>query len=131
MSQSQGQGQDQGRSQNQSAPIEFRDERKGGRLLAVEDGVAVGYIAYFVLAEAPHALVAVHTVVEQGHEGRGIAGGLVETFYGIAAAEGVPVVPLCPYAASWAARHPDRAPAAPAGVVAAAKAQLDSDPALW
>ncbi|MFG2972391.1 GNAT family N-acetyltransferase [Streptomyces sp. NPDC048331] len=104
--------------------IEFRDDRPAGRLLAVEDGTVVGHIAYFVLAEAPHALVAVHTVVEREHEGRGIAGGLVRTFYGIAAAEGVPVVPLCPYAASWAAKHPDEAPEPAAEVVSAAKAQL-------
>ncbi|MDX6758415.1 MULTISPECIES: GNAT family N-acetyltransferase [Streptomyces] len=107
-----------------NTPIEFQDERAAGRLLAVEDGATVGYIAYFVLTEQPHALVAVHTVVEPGHEGRGIAGGLVRTFYGLAAAEGVPVVPLCPYAASWAAKHPGEAPVAPAAVVAAAKAQL-------
>ncbi|MCX4695612.1 GNAT family N-acetyltransferase [Streptomyces sp. NBC_01408] len=118
----------QGRS---STPIEFQDERKAGRLLAVEGEAVVGFIAYFVLAEEPHALVAVHTVVEPEHEGRGIAGGLVRTFYGIAAAEGVPVVPLCPYAASWAAKHPDEAPEAPAAVVGAAKAQLDSDSDLW
>lgn len=55
----------------------------------------------------------------------------MKTFYEIAAAEGVPVVPLCPYAASWAAKHPDQAPEAPAGLVAAAKAQLDADSALW
>ncbi|MFD9334323.1 GNAT family N-acetyltransferase [Streptomyces sp. NPDC060028] len=111
--------------------VEFTDERKAGRLLAVEDGGVVGSIAYFVLAAPPHALVAVHTIVEPGHEGRGIAGGLVKAFYGIAAAEGVPVVPLCPYAASWAAKHPDQAPEAPAAVVEAAKAQLDSDSDLW
>ncbi|MFD9356881.1 GNAT family N-acetyltransferase [Streptomyces sp. NPDC060031] len=111
--------------------VEFTDERKAGRLLAVEDGAVVGFIAYFVLAAPPHALVAVHTIVEPGHEGRGIAGGLVKAFYGIAAAEGVPVVPLCPYAASWAAKHPDQAPQAPAAVVEAAKAQLDSDSGLW
>ncbi|MEV7525257.1 GNAT family N-acetyltransferase [Streptomyces sp. NPDC091371] len=111
--------------------IEFKDEREAGRLLAVEDGAVAGLIAYFVLAEEPHALAAVHTVVEPGHEGRGIAGQLVKTFYGIAAAEGVPVVPLCPYAASWAAKHPDEAPEASAGVVAAAKAQLDADSDLW
>ncbi|PWK74301.1 hypothetical protein BCL76_10129 [Streptomyces sp. CG 926] len=104
--------------------MEFQDDREAGRLLAVEDGTTVGHIAYFVLADAPHALVAVHTIVEQGHEGRGIAGGLVKTFYGIAAAEGVPVVPLCPYAASWAAKHPDEAPEPAAEVVSAAKAQL-------
>ncbi|MFF1409021.1 GNAT family N-acetyltransferase [Streptomyces sp. NPDC058289] len=114
-----------------SEAIKLVDDRAAGRLLAVEDGAVVGYIAYFVLAEAPHALVAVHTVVEPGHEGRGIAGNLVRTFYGIAADEGVPVVPLCPYAAGWAAKHPEQAPEAPAGVVAAAKAQLDSDSDLW
>lgn len=118
-------------AQSTGTSIEFQDERKAGRLLAVESGTAVGYIAYFVLADAPHALVAVHTVVEPGHEGRGIAGALVKTFYGIAAAEGAPVVPLCPYAASWAAKHPDEAPEAPAEVVAAAKAQLARDSALW
>ncbi|MET9883238.1 GNAT family N-acetyltransferase [Streptomyces sp. NPDC006430] len=115
----------------QTGAIEFKDERKAGRLLAVEGGEVVGLIAYFVLDELPHALVAVHTIVEPGHEGRGIAGDLVKAFYVIAAAEGVPVVPLCPYAASWASRHPDQAPEAPAEVVAAAKAQLDANPDLW
>ncbi|MEU2395469.1 GNAT family N-acetyltransferase [Streptomyces sp. NPDC007369] len=115
----------------QAGSIEFKDQREAGRLLALENGEAVGLIAYFVLDREPGALVAVHTVVEPGHEGRGIAGDLVRAFYGIAAAEGVPVVPLCPYAASWAARHPDQAPAAPAEAAAAARAQLDSDPDLW
>ncbi|MEV6956869.1 GNAT family N-acetyltransferase [Streptomyces sp. NPDC051183] len=115
----------------QSTSIGFQDDRKAGWLLAVEDGAPVGFIAYFVLSGPPHALVAVHTVVEPGHEGRGIAGDLVRTFYGIAAAEGVPVVPLCPYAASWVAKHPDQAPEAPAPVVEAAKAQLASDSDLW
>lgn len=116
---------------SQAESIEFVDDRASGRLLAVEADAVVGFIAYFVLAEAPHALVAVHTIVEPGHEGRGIAGNLVRTFYGIAAGEGVPVVPLCPYAASWAVKHSDEAPVAPAEVVAAAKAQLDSDSDLW
>ncbi|MFD9306251.1 GNAT family N-acetyltransferase [Streptomyces sp. NPDC060048] len=115
----------------QAGPIAIADDRTSGRLLAVQDGAVVGSLAYFVLAGAPHALVAVHTVVEPGHEGRGIASDLVRTFYGIAADEGVPVVPLCPYAARWAAKHPDQAPGAAAGVVAAAKAQLDADPDLW
>ncbi|MFD8147191.1 GNAT family N-acetyltransferase [Streptomyces sp. NPDC059708] len=111
--------------------IELLDERKAGRLLAVEDDAVVGFIAYFTLEAEPHALVAVHTVVEPGHEGRGIAGDLVGRFYAIAAEEGVPVVPLCPYAARWAAKNPERAPAAPAEVVDAAIAQLDRDADLW
>ncbi|MEU6314198.1 GNAT family N-acetyltransferase [Streptomyces sp. NPDC047014] len=110
-------------TESQGEPVRYEDRREDRRLLALEGGTAVGYIAYFVLDQEPHALVAVHTVVEPGHEGRGIAGGLVRTFYGIAAAEGVPVVPLCPYAASWAAKHPDEAPPAPEELVAAAEAQ--------
>ncbi|MCY0936522.1 GNAT family N-acetyltransferase [Streptomyces sp. H34-S4] len=116
---------------SQTGSVKFEDDRASGRLRAVEGGAVAGTIAYFSLAEAPHALVAVHTVVEPGYEGRGIAGNLVKAFYGIAADEGVPVVPLCPYAAAWAAKHPEQAPEAPAGVVAAAKAQLASDPGLW
>ncbi|MER5886452.1 GNAT family N-acetyltransferase [Streptomyces sp. NPDC001941] len=111
--------------------LDIRDDRAAGRLEAYEDGTFVGVIVYFVLAEGPHALVAVHTVVEDGHEGKGIAGSLVREFYATAAREGVPVVPLCPYAAAWARKHPDEAPAAPDEVVEAAKAQLKATPELW
>ncbi|MGW2088835.1 GNAT family N-acetyltransferase [Streptomyces sp. NPDC001880] len=107
---------------------EIRDDRASGSLLAYEDGKAVGGIAYFVTDGDPAALVAVHTVVEPGHEGMGIAGALVQEFYAMAGREGVPVVPLCPYAAKWAARHPDRAPEAPAELVERAKAQLKTHP---
>ncbi|MFF3425720.1 GNAT family N-acetyltransferase [Streptomyces sp. NPDC002602] len=88
--------------------IVFEDDREAGRLRAVEEGLPVGFIAYFALA-----------------------GRLVEAFYAIASAEGLSVVPLCPYAASWAAQHPDLAPAATAELVAAARAQLASDSGLW
>ncbi|MBP2586245.1 putative GNAT family acetyltransferase [Streptomyces sp. PvR006] len=113
------------------AEPEIRDDRTKGRLEAFEDGTYVGVVVYFVLAAEPHALVAVHTVVEDGHEGKGVAGALVREFYTIAAREGVPVVPLCPYAAAWAERHPDEAPAAPSEVVDAAKLQLKATPGLW
>ncbi|MDJ0382780.1 N-acetyltransferase [Streptomyces sp. G-G2] len=113
--------------------IDIRDLRAAGRLEAHDGADLVGGIAYFVLSAGPSAgaLVAVHTVVEPGHEGRGIAGDLVRAFYAIAAAEKVAVVALCPYAASWAARHPDEAPQPPAEAVEAAKRQLDTDPDLW
>ncbi|MYV52914.1 GNAT family N-acetyltransferase [Streptomyces sp. SID3212] len=113
------------------ADIEIRDNRAQGRLEAYEDGEAVGVVAYFTLDATPAALVAVHTVVEQGHEGKGIAGKLVREFYATAAREGVPVVPLCPYAASWAERHPDEAPPAPADAVAAAEEQLKASTKVW
>ncbi|MFD3660786.1 GNAT family N-acetyltransferase [Streptomyces sp. NPDC058659] len=113
------------------AELKIRDDRTNGRLEAFEEDTFVGVIVYFVLDADPHSLVAVHTVVEDGHEGKGIAGALVREFYTIAAGEGVPVVPLCPYAAKWAERHPDEAPVPPADVVRAAKLQLKATPGLW
>ncbi|MCX4736242.1 GNAT family N-acetyltransferase [Streptomyces sp. NBC_01363] len=110
---------------------DIRDDRVSGNLLAYENGKAVGVVAYFVMDGDPAALVAVHTVVEPGHEGRGIAGALVQEFYAMAGREGVPVVPLCPYAAKWATRHPDRAPEVPAALVEQAKTQLKSHPELY
>ncbi|MER5769805.1 GNAT family N-acetyltransferase [Streptomyces sp. NPDC001985] len=111
--------------------FDIRDNRAKGLLEAYESGAVTGRIAYFVLDGDPAALVAVHTVVRPEHEGKGIAGSLVRAFYGIAAREGVPVVPLCPYAAAWAQRHPAEAPEAPAGLVEAAERQLKADPNLW
>ncbi|MFF4182467.1 GNAT family N-acetyltransferase [Streptomyces sp. NPDC001691] len=110
---------------------EIRDDRSQGLLTAFEGGEPAGRIVYFTLDGQQAALVAVHTVVEPAYEGRGIAGSLVREFYAMAAREGVPVVPLCPYAAKWAERHPDEAPAAPAGLVEAARARVAADPELW
>ncbi|MFF1924707.1 GNAT family N-acetyltransferase [Streptomyces sp. NPDC058221] len=110
---------------------DIRDDRAAGKLLAYEDGTAAGVIVYFVMDGAPAALVAVHTVVEPGHEGKGIAGSLVREFYAMAGREGVPVVALCPYAAKWASRHPDEAPQAPDELVERAKEQLKARPELY
>ncbi|GLF92761.1 GNAT family N-acetyltransferase [Streptomyces yaizuensis] len=110
---------------------DIRDNRPQG-LLEAYDGTAVtGRIAYFVLDGDPAALVPVHTVVEPAHEGKGIAGALVRRFYAIAADEGVPVVPLCPYAVKWAQRHPDEAPVPPKELVAEAVRQLTARPDRW
>ncbi|MEO3973763.1 GNAT family N-acetyltransferase [Streptomyces sp. CAU 1734] len=111
--------------------FDIRDNRPKGLLEAYEDGAVTGRIAYFTLDADPAALVAVHTVVEREHEGKGIAGALVREFYAMAGREGVPVVPLCPYAAKWAERHPEEAPAAPEALVTAAKEELRANPRLW
>lgn len=113
------------------AELTIRDDREKGRLEAFDDGDYAGVVVYFVLENEPHALVAVHTVVEATHEGKGVAGALVRAFYRIAATEGVPVVPLCPYAATWAERHPDEAPVPAEEVSRAAKRQLKASPDLW
>ncbi|MET8608171.1 GNAT family N-acetyltransferase [Streptomyces rubiginosohelvolus] len=115
----------------ENAAVEIRDDREHGNLVAYEGGGSAGTIAYFVMDPAPGALVAVHTVVRPEHEGKGIAGALVREFYAMAAREGVPVVPLCPYAAKWAERHPDEAPEASAELVQEAKRQLRNHPELF
>ncbi|MGW1884643.1 GNAT family N-acetyltransferase [Streptomyces sp. NPDC001970] len=106
------------------ADRELRDDREKGRLEAYEDGVFAGHIAYFTMSGEPAALVAVHTVVEPEHEGKGVAGSLVREFHSMAAREGVTVVPLCSYAAKWAQRHPDEAPVPPAELVSEAERKL-------
>ncbi|MEU3984170.1 GNAT family N-acetyltransferase [Streptomyces sp. NPDC026672] len=108
--------------------IDIRDDRAAGRLEAVADGEVVGHIEYFVLETPGRALVPVHTIVEPAHEGQGIAGSLARELYTVAAREGVPVAPLCPYVVKWAARHPEEAPAAAPELLDAAKRWLAEHP---
>ncbi|MEW1612826.1 MULTISPECIES: GNAT family N-acetyltransferase [unclassified Streptomyces] len=115
----------------ENAATEIGDDREHGTLTACVNGEAAGTIAYFVMDPAPGALVAVHTVVRPEHEGKGVAGALVRKFYAIAAQEGVPVVPLCPYAAKWAQRHPKEAPEAPEELVREAGRQLKDHPEMF
>ncbi|MFD6274924.1 GNAT family N-acetyltransferase [Streptomyces sp. NPDC060209] len=115
----------------ENTAVEIRDDRENGKLVAYEDGSAVGAVAYFVMHPEPGALVAVHTVVEPEHEGKGIAGALAREFYAMAGREGVPVVPLCPYIVTWARRHPEQACQAPDELVRGAERQLGSHPELF
>ncbi|WP_445403120.1 GNAT family N-acetyltransferase [Streptomyces sp. LE64] len=110
----------------------IHDDRAAGRLEArTEGGDLAGHIAYFVLEEPGRALVPVHTVVRPEFEGQGIAGSLARELYGIAAREGLPVAPLCPYVVKWAARHPEEAPAAHPELLKAAKRHVAAHPEQW
>jgi len=57
-------------------------------------------------------LLLVHTEVPEGLSGRGVGGELVRAAVDHAVAEGLTVVPLCPFAQRWLRRHPDVAGAA-------------------
>ncbi|MEJ8672157.1 MULTISPECIES: GNAT family N-acetyltransferase [unclassified Streptomyces] len=108
--------------------IEIRDDRAAGRLEALLGDEVTGRIEYFVLESPARAFVPVHTVVEQAHEGKGIAGSLARELYGMAAREGAVVAPLCPYVVKWAERHPDEAPVADPGLLEAATDWLREHP---
>lgn len=56
-------------------------------------------------------LVLVHTEVPEALGGRGLGGELVKAAIARAAADGMTLVPLCPFARSWLERHPDEASA--------------------
>ena len=66
------------------------------------------------LAELPYRrngkrLVLIHTEVPEQLEGRGIGGALVTAAIDRAVAEGMTLVPLCPFARGWLERYPDAA----------------------
>ncbi|MEO0998264.1 MAG: GNAT family N-acetyltransferase [Pseudomonadota bacterium] len=48
-----------------------------------------------------------HTFVQPDHRGRGLAGRLVRAGLDHARAQGLAVVPQCPYVARWIQRHPE------------------------
>lgn len=70
---------------------------------------AGGATAELVYRRRAGRLVIVHTGVPEELEGRGIGGQLVQAAVSRAAADGLTVVPLCPFAAAWLRRHPDAA----------------------
>jgi predicted GNAT family acetyltransferase len=70
---------------------------------------AEGELGELVYHKNGNRLVLVHTEVPKALGGRGIAGKLVLAALDKAAAGGMTVVPLCPYARSWLERHPDEA----------------------
>ena len=53
--------------------------------------------------------IADHTGVPRAHEGQGIGSRLVRALIAAARAEGVKIVPLCPYVKAWVRKHPDQA----------------------
>jgi uncharacterized protein len=68
-----------------------------------------GETAELVYRRRGDRLVLVHTGVPADMGGHGLGGRLVETAVRYAAAEGLTVVPLCPFARDWLERHPDAA----------------------
>lgn len=70
------------------------------------DGVEAGHVD--VRRRRGHdgpTIVLLHTEVDEAHAGRGLAGRLVRAVFEAARAEGVAVVPRCPYAQRWLGSH--------------------------
>ncbi|MEU3180301.1 GNAT family N-acetyltransferase [Streptomyces albidoflavus] len=110
---------------------ELIDDRTAGMLRAVAEDEVTGHIQYLVLEAPEAALAPVHTIVDPGHEGHGIASALAAEPYATADREGLAVAPLCPYVAQWAQRHPDQAAPASEELLEAARIKVAEDPSLW
>ena len=74
---------------------------------------AEGHLAELMYRTRAGRLVLVHTEVPEALGGRGLGGELVRAAIRKATAEGMTLVPLCPFARSWLERHPDEAKAVP------------------
>jgi predicted GNAT family acetyltransferase len=81
------------------------DDSAENRFVISEDGTE----AELFYARQGDRLILVHTGVPEAWSGHGIGGRLVRTALARAKAEGLTVVPWCPYARRWLQEHPDEA----------------------
>ena len=72
-----------------------------------------GHVAELVYRRNRDRLVLLHTGVPDELEGRGLGGILVTAAVDRARREGLTVVPSCPFARGWLARHPEVASRVP------------------
>lgn len=84
---------------------QITDNQQASRLEFAADG----QLAKLLYRRRGDRLVIIHTGVPPGLEGRGVGGALVAAAVDRAAREGLTVMPLCPFARGWLARHPGAA----------------------
>nr|WP_022899892.1 GNAT family N-acetyltransferase [Humibacter albus] len=83
---------------------QVRDESDASRYVIEIDGAVVGAAYYNRFDDH---IVFTHTEVDEGHQGEGLAGTLVEAALNDARTANLRVVALCPYVRGWLQRHPD------------------------
>ena len=80
------------------------DAPERGRFVATVDGEQAGFLVY---RHRPGLLALIHTEVEERFEGRGVGGRLARFALEQARAEGLAVLPFCPFVNEWMRRHPE------------------------
>lgn len=76
------------------------------------DGELAGYAAY---DRTGNGLAFRHTEIDPAFEGKGLGSVLVRHALDAARAEGVPVLPYCPFVRTWIGTHPEYVGLVPAG----------------
>ena len=74
------------------------------RFIATIDGEQAGFIVYRL---RPGLIALIHTEVEERFEGHGVGGKLARFALDQARAEGLQVLPFCPFVNGWMKRHPE------------------------
>lgn len=82
-----------------------RDNPDRQRYEISRGGQVVGFAEHHPFADGVEAFP--HTVIDEAHQGQGLAGTLVREALADVRARGVKVVPSCWYVAQWIERHPD------------------------
>lgn len=80
------------------------DRPEQSRLELSLDGELAGWVDY---RPAGASTIIAHTEVLEGHEGEGLGGQLVRGAIQAITAQGKTVIPTCPFAAAYIARHPE------------------------
>ncbi|GLU46262.1 GNAT family N-acetyltransferase [Nocardiopsis ansamitocini] len=78
------------------------DVPESKRFEAHQDGALAGFADYIRTAEL---ITFTHTEVDPAFEGKGVGSALVRASLDAARAEGLPVLPVCPFYQGWIARH--------------------------
>jgi predicted GNAT family acetyltransferase len=70
----------------------------------IVDGQVAGFVQYVT---RPGKMILVHTEIDDAFEGRGLGSQLAAATLDDIRAQGLRVVPLCPFIASYLERHPE------------------------
>jgi predicted GNAT family acetyltransferase len=84
--------------------VEIADAPERGRFVATVDGDQAGFLVY---RHRPGLLALIHTEVDERFEGQGIGGRLARFALEQARADGLHVLPFCPFVNEWMKRHPE------------------------
>jgi predicted GNAT family acetyltransferase len=84
-------------------PIHVEDDRAQSRLVVERDGLTA-LLDYRLEGDR---IFLVHTEVPDEFEGQGVGSSLVRAAVDLARAEGLTIVPWCPFARHWLRTHPD------------------------
>jgi predicted GNAT family acetyltransferase len=84
-------------------PIEVTDDAEHERYVITANGEVAGFVQY---RRRPQLIAFVHTEIDPAFEGRGLGGRLVGAALDAARADGLAVLPFCPFVNAYIQRHP-------------------------